>query len=307
MSSHSTDVTVLTAAEYLRAGPDDWFVAQLTREDQLLMDALTKRGLRVVRRAWDDPAMDWRTTRAAVVRSCWDYFQRYDEFAPWLRRAAGQTCVINSAALIEWNGDKHYLVGMAQRGINIVPTRIVEAGQSLSLQQLCADAGWGDIVIKPAVSASASQTYRIDAVQVSASQSLFEGMLAQGAVLVQPFQAGILEQGELSLIMLGGRYSHAIRKLPKPGDFRVQDDHGGSVQPWLAGDDEIGFAESALAAVPFPADYARVDLIRDGHGKLSLMELEMIEPELFFRMKEGSAAMLADAIARRLGQASTFP
>ncbi len=294
------DVAVLTTTEYLRGDQNDWYIAQLTREDQLLIDALESLDLSVQRLAWDDPAMDWSTTRVAVIRSCWDYFQRFGTFSSWLQRVASQTMLINPRELILWNSDKHYLTELEARGVAIVPTRIIEAGQAVALVSLCRDTGWNEIVIKPAVSASANLTYRIPFAECDQYQSRFEQMLQSGAVLVQPFQHSIQQHGELSLILLGGQYSHAIRKLPKAGDFRVQDDHGGSVHDYQPSREEIAFAEQALHSVPFPADYARVDLVRDQQGQVLLMEMEMIEPELFFRLKEGSALLLAKAVASRL-------
>jgi glutathione synthase/RimK-type ligase-like ATP-grasp enzyme len=119
-------------------------------------------------------------------------------------------------------------------------------------------------------------------------------------MLIQPFQRDVLEGGELSLIVIGGRCTHAVRKRARPGDFRVQDDHGGTVHPHPATPEEIAFAESAVACCPSPPAYARVDAVRDAAGQLRVMELELIEPELFFRFHEPAARALADAIAKTL-------
>jgi glutathione synthase/RimK-type ligase-like ATP-grasp enzyme len=112
--------------------------------------------------------------------------------------------------------------------------------------------------------------------------------LVQQALLLQPFQHAILSEGEISLMVIDGQFSHAIRKTPQAGDFRVQDDHGGSVHAHRHYVEQQ-FAEQAVAAVPFDVLYARVDIIRDNTGKLAIMELEMIEPELFFRYQPEAA------------------
>ncbi|MBL8508028.1 MAG: hypothetical protein JNM11_06140, partial [Chitinimonas sp.] len=114
-----------------------------------------------------------------------------------------------------------------------------------------------------------------------------------------PFQPEILALGEVSLMVMDGRYTHAIRKSPKAGDFRVQDDHGGTVQPYAPSRAEVDFAEAAVAACPSLPAYARVDFVVTAAG-CRLMELELIEPELFLRFHPPAADALAAAIARRL-------
>ena len=116
-------------------------------------------------------------------------------------------------------------------------------------------------------------------------------------MLLQPFMHSVAQQGEISLCVIGGQVTHAVRKTPKPGDFRVQDDHGGSVHPYWAEPEEIRFAEKAVAACAVPPQYARVDMVRDPAGRLRLMELELIEPELFLRFNPLAARLLAAEIA----------
>jgi glutathione synthase/RimK-type ligase-like ATP-grasp enzyme len=125
--------------------------------------------------------------------------------------------------------------------------------------------------------------------------------VAEEAMLVKPFQADVLERGELSLVVIGGVFTHAIRKAPRPGDFRVQDDHGGTVHAHAATPEEIDFATSAVARCPGAPAYARVDAVRDSAGHLCVMELELIEPELFLRFHAPAARRLADHLAALLG------
>jgi glutathione synthase/RimK-type ligase-like ATP-grasp enzyme len=119
-------------------------------------------------------------------------------------------------------------------------------------------------------------------------------------MLVQPFVAGILAEGEISVVVIGGEATHAVRKTARPGDFRVQDDHGGAVHAHPASPAEREFALSASRRCGHSHDYARVDMARDARGELRLMELELIEPELFFRFHPPAADALAKAVAARL-------
>ena len=295
------DVVVLTADAHLPApAEDDWYNRQIHREEALLIDGLRANGLRVVRRAWSDPHFDWSRTRSAILRSTWDYFHRFGEFQAWLHRVRRATSLINDARLIDWNLDKHYLADLAKAGVDVVPTHYVERGSGESLATVMGRRGWREIVFKPAVSGAARLTYRVDATTLDAMEPLFARCVADEAMLVQPFLPDVLVDGELSLIVIAGRCTHAIRKRARPGDFRVQDDHGGTVHPHQPTSEEIRFAEAAVASCPAAPAYARVDAVRDFAGSLRVMELELVEPELFFRFHEPAARALADAVAALL-------
>ncbi len=294
------DVIVLTKQSLLQLNEADWYSRQVHHEDGLVMSALAAQGLRVTRKAWDDPDFDWTQTRCILFRTTWDYFERFAEFGPWLNQVASQTTLFNSAELISWNIDKHYLASLAKKGINTVSSHYIERGDSRSLEQCLYDCAWEQAILKPVVSGSARHTYRLNAGNSAALECTFAELIQQEAMMLQPFQQHILSQGELSLMVIDGAFSHAIRKLPQAGDFRVQDDHGGSVHVHQATAEERTFAESTVAALPFDVLYARVDIIRDNHGQLALMEAEMIEPELFFRFKPEAADKLAAGLARRL-------
>jgi glutathione synthase/RimK-type ligase-like ATP-grasp enzyme len=201
---------------------------------------------------------------------------------------------------VRWNVDKHYLRDLAERGLNVPVTRFIERGETTSLREAFAACHWNEVILKPAVSGAARHTYRLNAANLDAHKTVLQELLREESMIIQPFLTSVLTQGELSLIVIGGRCTHAVRKIAKPGDFRVQDDHGGTVHPHTPTADEIAFAESAVAACPQSPLYARVDAVRDASGELSLMELELVEPELFFRFHPPAADALAAAIAARL-------
>jgi glutathione synthase/RimK-type ligase-like ATP-grasp enzyme len=296
----SYDIIILTDDRYEVPDETNWYQANILSEERLLMTGLEARGLRTRRVAWSNAEFDWKRARAAVFRSTWDYFDRFAEFSAWMDRVAGGLQFFNTPELVRWNVDKHYLRDLAGRGVNVPVTRFIERGQTTTLDEVMAANGWNEAILKPAVSGAARHTYRLNAANLEAHESVLRELLREESMMVQPFLGSVLTQGELSLMVIGGRCTHAVRKIAKPGDFRVQDDHGGTVHPHTPTTDEIAFAEAAVAACPQSPLYARVDAVRDDEGRLSLMELELVEPELFFRFHPPAADALAAAIAARL-------
>ena len=294
------DIIILTDERYEVPDETNWYQAQLLGEERLLMAGLEARGLRTVRVAWSNPDFDWGCARAAVFRSTWDYFERFAEFSAWMERVAGGMRLFNAPELVRWSVDKHYLRDLADRGVNVPMTRFIERGERKTLREVFAACGENEAILKPVVSGAARHTYRLNAGNLDAHEPVLQELLREESMMVQPFLGSVLTQGELSLMVIGGRCTHAVRKIAKPGDFRVQDDHGGTVHPHTPTADEIAFAEHAVAACPQMPLYARVDAVRDDSGALSLMELELVEPELFFRFHPPAADALAAAIAERL-------
>ena len=294
------DIVLLTEARYEAPAVPDWYARQVLAEDALVRAALERRGLRVGRADWARPGFDWSCTRAALFRSTWDYFVRLPEFNAWLGHAAGTIRLINATELVRWNLDKHYLLDLEAQGVRVVPTHILEAGSSASLTELLAEAGWQEAVLKPVVSGAARHTYRVSPGNATDLDPVLRQLLAAEAMMLQPFQRAVVEEGELSLAVIGGRCTHAVRKKAKTGDFRVQDDHGGTAHPHTPTAAEVVFAERAVAACTPPPVYARVEVVRDNDGELAVMELELIEPELFFRLCPPAADVPAAEVARSL-------
>lgn len=295
------DVALVTTTAYMpEPADDDWYNRQIHEEDRLLSDGLATHGLTSARVDWNDPSFDWSSVRCAVVRTTWDYSYRFEQFAAWLDRASAHTRIVNSTPLMQWNMDKHYLADLARKGVAVVETVFVESGEAADLVELTSSRGWQEIVIKPAVSGGARSTYRAEGDEIRALQQTFDSCIAAESMLVQPFQKEILRSGEMSLMLMGGRFTHAIRKMPKPGDFRVQDDHGGTVHPYEPSPELIRFAEQAVSACPEPPTYARVDLVLSSTGP-KIIELELVEPELWMRFAPSSAMVLAEAIAELVG------
>ena len=277
---------------------------EMTDDDRLLADTLSERGLVVHAVPWSDPLARWSTYDAVVVRSCWDYFLREREFHCWLDQLdADRARVHNETRILRWNADKSYLRDLAARGVHVIPTVWVERGGAPSLASLRRDTGWSELVVKPTVSGGAHRTWRATPAGAPSDDVRLAAMADDGAVMVQPLLEEIERDGEWSLVFFAGRYSHAVLKRPRTGDFRVQREHGGtldSVQPTAAA---IAAGERVIAAVSVAAQpplYARVDGCIVG-GELVLMELEVLEPELFLRCAPDAAGHLADALLARLG------
>ena len=291
------DVVILTDHRYVNPKKIDWYIDQVILEDRLLQTALEKKGLRVIKKDWADNHFDWTTTKYAIFRTTWDYFERFDEFFTWLENTKNKTNFINSEEIINWNIDKHYLQDLAKNNINIAPTLFIEKGDSTTLQQLFEKNNWKDVVLKPAISGAARHTYRINPNNYKKHENIFQELIKVECMLFQSFLKNITLFGEISLIMIGGKYTHAVKKKAKKGDFCVQDDHGGTVEKYKPTKVEIIFAENCLEASPFKPIYARVDIVYDNNNIISLSELELIEPELWFRNNPISANLLAEEIS----------
>ena len=289
------DVVVLTQSEYINPKKVDWYVQQVLDEDNYVLEALASHGLKVCKKDWSDPKFDWSSARALMFRTTWDYFERYSEFEPWLASVSKTCILINSAEIINWNIDKHYLKDLMSAGLNVAPTEFIKRNTSTNLKSLFKKTGWTEAVLKPAISGGAWNTYRLSPNSAQSHESIFSELLSTEDMLFQEFLNDIVAFGEISLMFMGGNYTHAVRKIAKPGDFRVQDDHGGQVEIYKASTQEIEFGHSALSACPYKPLYARIDIVRDNSGILSLCELELIEPELWFRNNPSAADELAKA------------
>ncbi len=295
------DTVVLTDSRYVAPVNIDWYVQNVLDEDNLVIRALERRGLKVWRTNWDNPDFDWSATRFVIFRSTWDYFERFPEFSAWLDRVNTMTSMVNPYEIIKWNMDKHYLGDLEQKGINIPPTLFIEPGDPRSLNEIIEEARWSEIILKPAVSGAARHTYRLHPGSIKDHKRVFRELITKESMLLQEFQHNVIEQGEVALMVFGGKYSHAVLKKAKAGDFRVQDDFGGSVHDYKASAVEIEFAEKVVSVCdPLPV-YARVDVIRDNKNELCVSELELIEPELWLRKYPRAADLLAESFMELIG------
>jgi glutathione synthase/RimK-type ligase-like ATP-grasp enzyme len=272
----------------------------LSADDQLLRDALAARGFLPVAARWDDAAEEWSAYDAVVIRSCWDYHHRAAEFGAWLVALERQRArVFNPLLTLRWNTRKTYLRDLAARGVPVVPTVWVARGDEVTLAGVLRQSQWDDAVVKPTVSASAFETWRTRRAAAERDEHRFAQLARERDLMIQPYMPTIEGEGELSLIYLGGRFSHAVRKRPRPGDFRVQHEFGGTSEPMNPDADLVAQGARIVAAAPTPCLYARVDgCVAD--GQLTLMELELIEPSLFFGQDAGAADRFVEALREEM-------
>jgi glutathione synthase/RimK-type ligase-like ATP-grasp enzyme len=300
-------IALLTDARYLAplASDGDTYLANILEEDRLLASALRAHGIETVRVDWADPTVDWGSFRAAVFRTTWDYHDRVDAFLGWLKDTEQKTALLNPPDLVRWNLDKRYLVELAHRGLPVIPTRILEVESAPRplyeiIKTVQQETGWNEMILKPRISGGARLTFRVTPETANSVDSQLAGARERESFLLQPFLPSVLDQGEVTLVAFDGTVTHAIRKRAKPGDFRVQDDHGGTVHPHTATRAERAVAEAAFAALtPAPA-YGRIDLVRGEDGTPRIMELELIEPELWLRFHPPAAHAFAQALLARI-------
>ena len=294
------EITLLTAHHYLNPADPNWYVQQILHEDLLLREALERKGLRVHRIDWTNIEFDWSLTRAVLFRAVWDYTERYDEFIRFIHTASEKTMLINPLETIVWNLDKHYLRDIKKHGLGIPETIFIEKNEPVTLRQLYLEHGLTEFILKPAMSAGARHTYRLNNGNLAEHEIIFRQLIAAEAMMIQPFLHSVTTQGEITIVVIGGRHTHAVLKKVKPGDFRVQDDFGGSVHHYSPTREEIAFAEKAVSVcTPLPL-YARVDILRDNNNNLAVSELELIEPELWVRFCPPAADRLAEEIAKKM-------
>jgi glutathione synthase/RimK-type ligase-like ATP-grasp enzyme len=266
-------------------------------DDVHLAESLTRLGIEPVACIWSDPGIDWSSFDAVLIRTTWDYFQRYGEFLRWLKALPVPT--INPLPLLRWNSDKRYLLELAEAGVEIVPAHVVPAA---GLGELLATMQGQDLVVKPTVSGGAWNTVR-----GVAGEPGFEHALSvlpkDYEYLVQAFVPEVARDGEWSLLFFDGEFSHAVLKRAASGDFRVQSQFGGSIEQVVPSPAMLASARRSLeatAALGYADQaYARVDgVVID--GQFRLMELEMIEPALFLAKRPEAAERFARVLLERL-------
>ena len=273
---------------------------ELTRDDRLAAEAVRARGMRVSPAVWSDSAVAWSVFDAIVIRSTWDYHRRFAEFNGWIGALEHAGCTVwNPCRLLRWNANKRYLADLAERGVPIVPTAWMLATGGPALGEIMDVNGWDEVVVKPTISATAHGMRRVRRGDAESNGRI--GDSGPGVeLLVQPLVHEIATAGEWSVVFFGDTFSHSVRKRPVAGDFRVQEEFGGSSVAEPAPSHVIAAAQAVLAAVTEPWLYARVDGVETSGGFL-LMELEMLEPLLFFELEPAAPPRFAEAMVTRLG------
>jgi glutathione synthase/RimK-type ligase-like ATP-grasp enzyme len=263
---------------------------ELIPEEQQELYKFKDFGIEPIVKVWDE--VNWSDYKYILIRTVWDYSQKSKLFLEKLNFAQKNgSVVIHSSSIINWNIDKSYLLELQELNLDIVNTKVVNNLEmnhvSLALKE------FSKLVIKPKVGAGGKDTFIVDSLT-----SLDKRLLGQD-VLIQPFIPEIQTQGEFSYIFFDGEFSHSVLKKPMKGEFRVQDDHGGSVSKFNPSTQQIQSAREYISKLNFKTTYARVDVVESG-GKMLLMELELIEPELFLRFSNNGMEKFIAAIKKQI-------
>lgn len=288
---------------------------ELAPDEHPLVESLDALRIGATPAVWDDPSVDWTRFDAAIIRSCWDYHLRPAEFFDWVAGLERVGLAIwNPPAVLRWNARKTYLRDLATAGVRTVPTMWLEVdgttASAPSLEDILAQAGWHDAVVKPVVSASAHETWRLSLADArehrSAHDNRLHALIAREGAMVQPFVPEIAGDGEWSLQFFRGVFSHAVLKRAATGEFRVQREFGGTHELVSPPAPVLDQAERALRAAPGDTLYARVDGVVIG-GDLVVTELELLEPSLFLDAHPAAPGRFADAIATVLAERARGP
>jgi glutathione synthase/RimK-type ligase-like ATP-grasp enzyme len=283
-------------------------------DDRPFAAALTALGVEVETVAWDAD-IAWTRFDAAILRTTWDYVGRYEEFLARLDRIAAVTRLFNPAPVSRWNLDKRYLRELERAGVPSPPTAWIAAGEEIDLRRWLAGHGARRGFLKPVVGASASGTLRFSTspADLARAAAHLARTPAPWGWMLQPYLESVETQGEVSAIVIDGEITHAVRKVPVPGDYRVQDDHGAKDFALEPSTRLVELSRTAVAAarsalhLAEPLLYARVDFLADDNDDLWLTELELVEPSLFFRHGPEAAPRLAEALLQRLARAAPIP
>lgn len=266
--------------------------------DELTYAPLKELDWQVIEIPWTYTSVQWCDYDAVVIRSPWDYQTQADHFLSVLAEIeASGTRLFNPLATCRWNMTKTYLRDLQNRGVTIVPTVWLDRLDSMMLQELFIRTMSKTIVVKPIIGAGAEDTFVIRC-DSSFGRSEALTAFADRPLQAQPFLESILSEGEYSLFYFGSHYSHAILKLPKAGDFRVQEEHGGLITSFHADEKMRQVGQQVLDAIGETLLYARIDLVRLPSGELALIEAELIEPSLYFSYDAESPRRFADALDR---------
>jgi hypothetical protein len=257
---------------------------------------MAARGWQVETVWWRASDIDWSAYAAVYICAPWDYPEHLDEFIAVLRAIdASAAVLVNDLSLVHWTLEKTYLRDLEAGGAAIVPSLWCEDIGAADVDAWFRELGTQRLVIKPVIGANARDTLVLDAPLRADVRERLRSTFRSRRSFVQPFMDNILDDGEYSLFFFAGEYSHAIRKLPKAGDFRVQEEHGAEIHPVAAGAPLVAAAARIMDLVEPTPVYARVDLVRDAAGRPLLMELEVIEPSLYLRTDKQAASRFAAA------------
>jgi glutathione synthase/RimK-type ligase-like ATP-grasp enzyme len=270
----------------------------LTPSDALLVKPLKAEGFDPQAVAWDDKHVDWKKFDYIILRSCWNYHIHYDDFLAWLSSLQSMHAnVLNPLPTVLWNSHKTYLRDLAKKGVSTIPTKWITKGTPVNLETTAKETGWNNLVVKPCVGASSHEVFLSRQHEHTKTQPTYDALTKKTDTMIQPLMSEIMTEGEYSFVFIGRTYSHSVLKFPKKRAFRSTDQSHNSETRVEPNHQIIRQAETILKHIPSPLLYARVDGIIH-NGSLMLLELELIEPHLFFDLDRESPIRFARELAK---------
>ncbi|MEM0983425.1 MAG: hypothetical protein AAGI17_05705 [Planctomycetota bacterium] len=275
----------------------DQFVVE---DDPVLAAAFESRGHAASIIDWDDTEADWASMDALLIRTTWDIVDRMDEFVPWLEHVESVSTLINPLEVLRTNFDKGYLKTLAENDVPIVPSVFIEPDEFVEPSKVAAELEWDRVAVKPQLGAAAVGLLVGNHTDPRINEHAKQ-LSTAGPFVIQPFIENVTEVGEMSVVIINGEFSHAVRKTPAAGDIRVQCEYGGRYELAEPTPRAVEVARAAYACFPDSAMYARIDLLNPDGENPMVIESELVEPELFFRMTEAGTTRFVEAVLARLG------
>ncbi len=273
--------------------------AEWSIDADLAFEPLAELGWHAEWLPWKTVDVDWNRWDVVYLAATWDYPDEPGRFIDVLEEIdASRALLVNPIDAVRWSVQKTYLRDLDERGVAIVPTEFFERFKECPTEDLYQRFDTDTLVFKPVIGANAQHAFLVPRAELSATRSAMADVFSSRPFMVQPCMRAIYDDGEYSLMYVAGDYSHAIRKVPKSGDFRVQEEHGSTITGATPTDAMRAVSERALAAADSDLLYARCDIVRDDDGRYCIMELELVEPSLYLRMDAAAPARFAVALDR---------
>ena len=274
----------------------------LIPDERPLLQEFQKRRFKAYPVVWDKES-DWDQYDYVLVRNPWDYFHKSEQFIRVLHQIkSSKALLINKFETMIWNLDKSYMEELMNKDIPVTPTFKIEKFSQERFDEILMLIKSEEFVIKPVIGASGVDTFKKKTTLSSEEREQLLETFIDRDVLIQPFIKSILTEGEYSFMFFNKRYSHAVRKVAKTGEFRIQEEHGGRVEPYRASLQELEQVQMMLEKIEHEHFYARVDVVKDDKGQLILMEMELLEPQLFFTWGSNSASLFVDEFIKVFGR-----
>jgi glutathione synthase/RimK-type ligase-like ATP-grasp enzyme len=273
---------------------------ELFEEDRLVISAFEDQGVEASSIIWRDASIEWGQFDVALIRSTWDYIDYIEPFLTVLSEIENSSCkLFNSEEAVRWNSDKHYLLDLERWDVPILPTYLASNSDSRALQKEFAKRNWRTAILKPTVGVGGADTYRVASTDLSSTLRELKLRHPRNEYLIQPFAESVVTDGEWSFVYFNRELSHVLLKKPAADDYRTHGLYGGTIEKAVPPEEYSEQADAILAKIPFDLLYVRLDLIIVD-GRLAVVEVELIEPILYFRLVPDSIRRLVSATMERL-------